>query len=203
MIKNIILDVGKVLVEWEPEEAFRKLGFDEKTVAAVAAATVNSVEWNESDRSALSDEDILAMFIRKAPEYEREIRLFWDNLDLPIYQYDYVQDWIAGMKKQGFRVYILSNYGRHTYACTKDGALSFLEQVDGAVFSFQVHQIKPEPEIYRTLLDKYNLVPEECVFFDDRADNIAAAEQIGIHGIQFENYKQAVDELNRMLNGMS
>ena len=72
MIKNIILDVGKVLVEWDTEYAFRKMGFDEETRRAVAAATVASPDWNELDRSLLSDEELLEKMIGNAPGYERE-----------------------------------------------------------------------------------------------------------------------------------
>ena len=61
MIKNVIFDVGKVLVEWEPLVAMKKLGFDDATAKAVAAATTDSPEWDESDRSVGTDEEILAM----------------------------------------------------------------------------------------------------------------------------------------------
>lgn len=199
MIRNIIFDVGMVLVDWQPRETFRQLGFDEKTVAAVAAATIESEAWNENDRSLLTDEEIAACFIRRAPEYEREIRLFWDNVGLPVRQRDYTSGWIKELHEQGYKVYILSNYGRRTYAQTKDGALSFLKDVDGALFSFQVNQIKPEPEIYRTLMERYSLTPEECVFFDDREENIAAAEKLGMHGIVFENQAQALEAFERLL----
>ena len=84
MIKNIIFDVGKVLVEWEPERAMRELGMSEETIAAVMAATVNSKEWDETDRGVWSNEEILAAFIGKSPEYEAEIRKFWENLDLAV-----------------------------------------------------------------------------------------------------------------------
>ena len=67
MIKNIILDVGKVLVAWEPEDAMKQLGFDDKTVKAVADATVNTPVWPETDRGVWSDEQILQAFYEKAP----------------------------------------------------------------------------------------------------------------------------------------
>lgn len=194
MIKNIIFDVGKVLVEWDCDSAFRKLGFDEKTLEAVAEATVRSADWNEFDRSILSAEEQLAFFIRKAPEYEQEIRLFWNNIEKAIYQYDYSKKWIGALKEKGYHVYILSNYAGHTYEKTTK-ALSFLEDVDGAVFSFQVHQIKPEPEIYRSLLDKFHLEPTECVFLDDRQENLDAAKKQGINGILFCTYGEAVQQL--------
>lgn len=194
MIKNIIFDVGKVLVEWEPEAAMRKLGMDEAKLQAVAAATVYTPEWDESDRGILEPEELLDGFVRRAPEYEKEIRLFWENIGLAIYQYDYVKGWMRTLKEQGCHLYILSNYGKWTYERTQE-ALSFLENVDGALFSFQVKQIKPEPEIYQTLLKKFNLIPEECVFIDDRTENIKGAKAQGIHGIVFTSHADAVEKL--------
>lgn len=196
MIKNIILDVGKVLVEWDTEYAFREMGLDGEAGRAVAAATVASPDWNELERSLLTDEEILVKFIAHAPEYEKEIRMVWDNIALPIWQYDYARPWIRAMKRNGYRVYILSNYSRYTYEHTRE-ALSFLEDVDGALFSFQVKQIKPEPEIYRSLLAKYSLNPQECIFLDDRRENVEAAEAQGIAGIQFTGYEEALLELKR------
>ena len=194
MIKNVIFDVGKVLVEWEPLVAMKKLGFDDETAKAVATVTVESSLWDVVDRSAETDEVLLSMLIDNAPEYEREIRTFWENISLPIYQYDYVRDWIRELKRKGYGVYILSNYGRWTYQNTTE-ALSFLEDVDGAVFSFQVHQMKPEPEIYQTLLTKYGLKAEECIFLDDRQVNIDGAKAQGMEGIVFTSYEEAVKSL--------
>lgn len=194
MTKNIILDVGKVLVEWDTQYAFQKLGFDENTSRLVAEATVSSPDWNELDRSLLSDEEILAKFIANAPEYEKEIRMVWENIALPIWQYDYTRAWISDMKRCGYHVYILSNYSRWTYENTQE-ALSFLQDVDGAVFSFQVHQIKPEPEIYQSLLQKYDLNADECVFLDDRQDNLDAAKAQGIAGLRFTGYEDALEQL--------
>lgn len=191
MIKNIIFDVGKVLVEWDPAAAFEALGFDPGTAEAVAEATVRSADWNEFDRSVLTDEEQLAFFIGKAPRYEREIRLFWENIGMAIRQFPYAKSWIAGLKQSGYRIYILSNYARWTYEHTRE-ALSFTEEADGALFSFQVRQIKPEPEIYRTLLERYRLAAEECIFIDDRRENLDTAEALGIRGIQFKTYEEAV-----------
>lgn len=196
MVKNIILDVGKVLVEWDPDMAFRRLGFEGETLRAVKEATVASPDWNEFDRCALSYEDMLAKFISNAPEYEKEIRLVWDNVGLPISRYDYSIPWIRRMKQKGYKVYILSNYSKWTYENTME-ALSFLEDVDGALFSFQVQQIKPEQEIYQSLLDKYHLQPQESVFIDDRQENIDAAVKQGIHGIRFTTYEETLRELEQ------
>ncbi len=115
MIKNVIFDVGKVLVEWDCDSALRRLGFDERARQAVVQATVRSPYWNELDRSAVSDGELLAHFLDGAKGYEREVRLFWDNIGLAIQTYPYSRSWIQGLKKAGYGVYILSNYGRRTY----------------------------------------------------------------------------------------
>ena len=197
MIKNIILDVGKVLVAWEPEDAMKKLGFDDKTVKVVADATVNTPVWLETDRGVWSDEQILQAFYEKAPEYKKEINLFWNHLELAITQFSYTKEWISNMKKEGLHVYILSNYGDWTYQRTKDNALDFLLLTDGDIFSYSVRQVKPDVEIYETLLKKYQLTADECVFIDDRMENIEGAEKAGIHGICFETIEQVKEDLKK------
>lgn len=197
MIKNIILDVGKVLVAWEPEDAMKQLGFDDKTVKAVADATVNTPVWIETDRGVWSDEQILQAFYEKAPEYKKEINLFWNHLELAIKQFSYTKEWISNMKKESLQVYILSNYGDWTYRRTKDNALDFLPLTDGAIFSYTVKQIKPDLEIYETLLNQYRLKPDECVFIDDRMENIEGAKKAGIHGICFETIGQVKEDLKK------
>lgn len=194
MIKNIILDVGKVLVAWEPRFAMKRMGFDEKTIDIVAKATAESEAWNEMDRGAKSDEELLAGLVAKLPEYEREIKMFWEHVGDAIWQFDYTKAWIGRMKEQGYHVYILSNYGHWTYGKTQE-ALSFLADVDGALFSYEVKQIKPEPEIYQSLLQRYDLKAEECVFLDDRQENIDGAKAQGIEGICFVGYEDAKEKL--------
>lgn len=197
MIKNIILDVGKVLVEWDPKGAFEKIGLDEQTAKAVADATINTSIWIETDRGVWSDEQILSALCENAPEYKEEVKKFWDHIDLAIEQFPYTKEWISDMKKEGFHVYILSNYGKKTFELTKDTALDFLPLTDGAVFSYTVKQIKPDLEIYKTLLNQYRLKPEECVFIDDRMENIEGAKKAGIHGICFETIEQVKEDLKK------
>lgn len=195
MIKNIIFDVGRVLVKWEPQKTMKELGMTETEIEAVSDALFNSGLWNETDRSVIPDEEIFRQFVERAPEQEKNIRLFWENLDKAIVQFDYVISWIKALKKAGYRIYILSNYGKWTYDSTKDNALSFLSEVDGAIFSYEIKIIKPDIRIYQALLEKYNLNPKECVFMDDLEANIDGAKEAGINGIVFKSKEDAVEQL--------
>lgn len=192
MIKNIIFDVGKVLVEFSWQRVFASLGFEGAVYEAVADATVRSELWNEYDRSRISDEELLKGFIAHAPDQEARIRLFWAHVGDTISCYPYTHEWVQSWRDKGYNCYILSNYARRTYEMTR-GELSFEKKMNGALYSFQVQQVKPEPEIYQTLLARFYLLAEECVFLDDNADNVAAAQRLGIRAIQFTT-KEAADE---------
>ena len=198
MIKNIVLDVGKVLVQWDPDEAMRKLGFSEAERTAISTAMFDSGIWAETDRGVLNNEELLNAFYLEAPSYQKQIKLLWDNINLAIWQFPYVKDWIRSMKETGYHVYILSNYGEHTYFKTKEEGLDFLPLVDGAIFSYTIQMVKPDAKIYETLCECFDLVPEECVFIDDLSDNIEGAKAVGMQGIVFTGLYDALAELNKL-----
>lgn len=197
MIKNIVFDVGKVLVDFNWQGFLDSLELTPEIYEKVAGATVLSELWNEFDRSKMSDEEILQGFLEKAPDCEIEIMRFWDNLGNSIQCYDYTSSWVEELQKAGYQIYLLSNYPRRLYSQSIH-ELSFVERVDGAVFSYEVQATKPEPEIYQALLKKYQLDPTECVFLDDNRRNIIAANELGMATIHFHTKSQAEDELRSL-----
>lgn len=201
MIKNIIFDIGNVLASFRWKDLFADLGYAGEKFDRIAAATVlHPTMWSEFDRSLMTDEEIIAKCIAREPEYEAEIRLIFEKTELLVEEYAYSCEWIKSLKKRGYHVYLLSNYGKTAFEAAREhGRLSFLPLVDGAVISYEVQIVKPEPGIYRALLDKYNLKPEECVFLDDRADNIEMAKEFGLHGVIVTGHKQASEELEELL----
>lgn len=198
MIRNIVFDVGKVLVTYEPEQHLKKLGYDEITRKKVMEAMFSHPLWNENDRGVMTDEELLAGFIENAPEYESQIREAFQKIEGTIELMPHSMEWIQGLKEKGYQLYIISNYGAYTYQQTVH-KLRFLPYIDGAIFSFQYKMIKPDAKIYEKLLEEFQLKAEECVFIDDSLANVAAAEQAGFHGIQFQNYEQADAQLRELL----
>ena len=197
MIKNIIFDVGKVLVSYEPEEMMIRMGIGPEDRAAVNAAMYENELWDVSDRGTLEEPELLLRFQAGAPGREDLIKRVYDAVGDTIELLPYTMEWIKDLKERGYGIYILSNYARHTYEQTVD-KMRFLALADGAVFSYEYKLMKPEPAMYRTLLDKYGLLAGECVFIDDRP-NVRGAEAVGIRGIVFSNYEQARAELNEIL----
>lgn len=200
MIKNIILDVGMVLVDFCWQELLEKMGLHGADIDAVADATVRSPEWNEYDRSVWTDEQLLACFKKKAPDYETQIQEFWDRTVESIRQRPYAKEWIKELKADGRRVYILSNYSKRTYDLTCQNGLDFLPLADGALFSFEVGYVKPEPEIYHKLMDKYSLEPAECLFIDDNAINLEYPAKIGWQTVLFRSFAQVQDDMDKIIS---
>lgn len=198
MIKNVIFDVGKVLVEYDPEGYLKRLGFDEETQKAVSEAMFQSKLWNESDRGVLSTSKLLEGFIANAPVYEEAIRKAHGSVGDTIDLMEYAVDWVKDLKSRGYRLYILSNYAEYTYEQTKQ-KMEFLPYMDGVVFSYRCKLIKPEKEIYEYICRTYDLVPSECVFLDDRQENIEAARRAGMKAILFSGYEQGAKTLNELL----
>lgn len=197
MIKHVVFDVGKVLVDFDWQGFFESLNFTPEVYEKVADATVRSKLWNEFDRSKMSDEEILEGFLEGAPDCEADLMRFWNNIGNCIKCYDYTLSWIQSLQEKGYGVYLLSNYPRRLYFQSIE-ELSFVEDVDGAVFSFEVQATKPEPEIYKALLEKYQLNATECVFVDDNRGNIIAANHLGMATIHFHTKSQAEEELRSL-----
>ena len=201
MIRNIVFDIGNVLAYFRWRDLFVDYGFTGETFDRIAAATIlHPTMWPEFDRSLMSDEEIIASCVAREPEFEKEIRRIFERTELLIEEYAYSYDWIKDLKERGYKIYLLSNYGKTSFeAAVHHGRLSFLPLIDGRVISYEVQIVKPEPGIYEALLKKYDLTPEECVFLDDREDNVEAAVKLGFHGIVVEGYAQANERLNDIL----
>lgn len=196
MINTVVFDVGMVLVEFRSREYLKEFNYSKEVYDKIVNAMFLSKDWLEFDRSLLSDEEILESFIKNAPECDNEIREVFENLGNAICTYDYTKEWIKDLKENGYKVYILSNYPKKIYELSRK-QLEFIHECDGAVFSFEVKKIKPEPEIFYSLMDKYHFKSEEAVFLDDNESNIEAAKKLGFKTIHFISKDQAVEELNK------
>ena len=197
MITTIIFDIGNVLADFVWREHYERFGFDADMVERLGDATVRSPLWNEYDRGIMSDEELLQGFIDNDPQIEAEIRRVLSDVSTSVSRNDYAIPWIHELQDKGYRCLYLSNFSKRAHReCA--AALDFLPHMDGGILSYQDKVIKPMPEIYQLLIDRYGLVPEECVFLDDTQRNLDAAEKFGIHTIRFQNQAQAIEELKKL-----
>ena len=179
MIRNIIFDVGKVLVSYEPDAYMQRLGISKEKQKKINEAMFQNKLWDTSDQGLGTPDEFLQKFIAGAPELADEITKIHKTVGNTVELFPYAMEWILDLKARGYHVYILSNYSENMLDQTKD-KLKFLPLMDGVVFSYKIKKMKPDPEIYEYLCDEYWLEPEESVFIDDRPVNIKGAETCGI-----------------------
>lgn len=197
MIKNIIFDIGNVLTVFCWEKYYKSFGYSDEMVERIARASTKNQAWNEYDRGVLSAEEVLNLFISQDPGIEAELRKVNENLSGILERCDYAIPWIEELHAKGFRVYYLSNFfEKAERECST--ALDFIPYTDGGILSYKEQLIKPDAAIYKLLMERYQLVAEECVFIDDRADNCEAARRLGMQAVCFQTRDQAVKELNKM-----
>lgn len=194
MIRNIIFDIGNVLSDFRWKGFLLDKGFDEVMVERIAKASVLSPTWNELDRGVWTEEELMAGFVANDPGIERELHEAFDDMAGMVAMRDYAIPWIQELKVKGYGVYYLSNFsGKVRRECAD--SLAFLPYMDGGILSYEDKVIKPDEEIYRLLLERFDLKAEECVFLDDTLKNIEAAKALGFYGIQFQSREQALEEL--------
>ena len=199
MVKNIIFDIGQVLVNYDWRGYIRSLGYEGETAERIGRAMFAAPDWNELDRGVLSTEEVVERFVRNDPAIERELRDAFQRSGETISEREYAVPWVREMKERGFHVYYLSNYSDHIYQGSRHILEKILREMDGGVFSWKVQMIKPDEGIYRRLLETYGLKAEECVFMDDNPANVETAKRLGIQGIVFTGYEETRQKLEEML----
>lgn len=179
---NIIFDIGQVLMGWRPK---LDIYFPAPIAHEVEHAIWGTGYFEELDLGIVPEEEVLQKMIASAPHLEQQIIYTWNHLDGLCERFDYAVPWIKDLKAKGHSVYFISNYSKHLRESVPQ-VLDFLPYADGGIFSCDVNVMKPDRKIYEMLCERYHLKPEECVFIDDRPENVAAAKEVGMAAVVFD-----------------
>lgn len=190
MIKNIVFDIGNVLVKFRWYDLMVDLGFDQSLINQLRENMIEHPLWVEFDKGIMKREEIIEGFKVLNPNCTKQVDLFLKHMEEIVEPFEYVEEWMKTLKDKGYHLYYLSNYGKDYFEVHKDKHFKFLPYMEGGVVSANVHLIKPDPSIYKYLLDTYKLKPEETLFIDDRKENIEGARKCHIKGIIFESYEK-------------
>jgi len=184
--KNVVFDVGCVLLNFEPEKYIPLILQGELAQRLQPGMVFETAKWDGLDGGTVSEEEVAryaaGLYGDESvwPQVLQVVQRFHEFMTpLP------TVEMIPRLHAMGKRVYVLSNYGVEPFARTEKRFSGIFSQMDGMVVSGREKICKPDERIYRLLLSRYNLVPQECVFIDDRPVNIEAARKIGMQGIVF------------------
>ena len=185
MIKNVIFDVGRVLIGWDPYLLYREVFANDEKIDSFFKK-IDFYNWNLSMDKGKSFEQGVAEKTKEFPELSKEIMLFdkgWEKtveseLSEPV-------EVLKKLKKAGYPVYALTNFSAEKFALTLN-RFEFFKNFDGIVVSAEEKTVKPEAKIFEILCQRYALKPEECLFIDDSEINIEGAKKLGFKTILFK-----------------
>ena len=185
-----VFDMAGVLVEWDADALF----------GPVFAASGRDRDhffnrvFGDDVQNAISAgqpmEGLLAGLVQEHPDWRCEINTYWERWDeMVVGAIDGTISVVDELKERGHRVYVLGNWGREEFERARP-RFPFVERFDDILLSGDCGILKPDPEIFRLAEQRFNLVPEQTIFIDDRQDNVQAAIKRNWNGIVFENPRQ-------------
>lgn len=194
MIKNIIFDLGNVLINFKPLDYVHTKIADCQRADEVYQSIFISPKWLMLDRGIVTEKEAINAICERNPEQSKLIRLVMTNWYLMLTPIDDVMDLVKEIKENGYKIYFLSNYQLLAYEHVRK-VYSVFNYFDGGVFSFEEKFLKPEPAIYEKLIQIYEIEPHESIFIDDTKDNVESATAIGFNAILFTNSIKLREEL--------
>ncbi|MDR3598632.1 HAD family phosphatase [Clostridium sp.] len=196
MIKNIIFDLGNVLLNFDPIEYVKSKVIEDK-VEEIYKSIFKSEEWPMLDRGAITEEEARTNIINRKIENTDFINSVFENWYDILNPIETSVEVLKKLKEKGYKVFYLSNFhfAAFEYVTKKH---DFFELFDGGVVSYKEKLLKPEKEIYEKIVDKYEIEPSETVFIDDMQVNVEAAMKLGIKGIILDDPQNLKLELKKL-----
>jgi len=201
MINCIIFDIGNVLLDFNPLDYLKNLFTDStpQEILELHRDIFESEEWLKLDRGVISQQQAVETLAIRNPKLKDKIQKAmetWVEILTP------KEDVIKILKKldsKKYKLLLLSNFHEDAYAYIID-KYEFFQLFQGGIISYKEKLLKPEEEIYLSLIKKYNINPIEAIFIDDTVVNIDGANRLGFNTIQFRNAKQLQCELNNYIS---
>ena len=191
MIRNIIFDMGGVLIQFDREYFIRRLGVANEDERILMNEVFCSLEWAQLDRGTITQADAIANMCARLPQRLHEAAtILVTHWDRPIIPMEGMYELVAELKDLGYGIYLLSNATLRLHEFWPDIPASRF--FDGTLISADVKLVKPQPEIYTLLCDMFGLQPAECFMIDDMPMNIEGAYEAGLAGFVFHGEVSAL-----------
>jgi HAD superfamily hydrolase (TIGR01509 family) len=198
MVKNVIFDLGGVVIEWNPDRILAGYYADPEMRTIMKTALFLHPDWLQLDRGTLNEADLLVRAASRTGRPAAELSGLFDAIRESLHTKAETVALLEELSARNVPLYCLSNMSSDIFAYLR-GRHSFWGVFRGIVISGGIRMVKPEREIFEFLLQRYGLVAAQTVFVDDNVPNIEAAREVGIHPVWFKNARQCELELDELL----
>lgn len=193
-IKNIIFDIGNVIVKWDPRAIVVRVFPGHENIDQLTQQLFKSESWLEINRGKMSVEELIHIYHKNLNIELNQLRYLMQEVRDSLLPIENSFELINKLHESRYNLYVLSDNVCEFMAHLK-AKYNIWDKFNGIVTSYEVGSLKPLPPIYQHLIDRFQLKPNESVFIDDHLPNIEGARAMGIHGIQFFNNRQCVEAL--------
>lgn len=197
-VRNVIFDFGGVLVRWQPEAVIAGFYTDHALRERVREAVFRHPDWVDIDRGTLSENTAIERFAARMHRPAAEMRELMQHIKDSLTPLPDSVALLDELVERGVPVYGLSNMSAPIFALLQS-RYDHWNRFHGIVISGEVGLVKPEPEIFHHIAERYGLIPAETVFIDDHLPNIESARRLGFRTIHFANAEQCRGELDTHL----
>ena len=181
-VKKFLFDLGNVFFDWNPERILKPIFNDDERMNFF----INNISFPLLDTrcdAGITIEVAVNDAIKKFPEFEKEIKLYYPNHGNMVGGFfQKTVDVFYKIKELNYPCFVLSNWSAETYEGMEE-TYPFLKDFDGKIISGRDFLIKPDPAIYELAISRFDLIPQETLFIDDRLDNIEAAQKLNFQTI--------------------
>ncbi len=198
-VKKFLFDLGNVFFDWNPERILKPIFNDDERMNFF----INNISFPLLDTrcdAGITIEVAVNDAIKKFSEFEKEIKLYYPNHGNMVGGFfQKTVDVFYKIKELNHPCYVLSNWSAETYEGMEE-TYPFLKDFDGKIISGRDFLIKPDPAIYELAISRFDLIPEETLFIDDRLDNIEAAQNLNFQTIHLTDPSLIQDLIDPYIN---
>ena len=199
IVRKFLFDLGNVFFDWNPERILKPIFNDDERMNFF----INNISFPLLDTrcdAGITIEVAVNDAIKKFPEFEKEIKFYYPNHGNMVGGFfQKTVDVFYKIKELNYPCFVLSNWSAETYEGMEE-KYPFLKDFDGKIISGRDFLIKPDPAIYELAISRFNLIPEETLFIDDRLDNIEAAQNLNFQTIHLINPSLIQDLIDPYIN---
>lgn len=197
-IKNIVFDLGNVLISYHPEDFHLKKGDSAEDTELFISEVYKSPEWQLIDKGEMTVEEAILSIDSRSTLPEPEIARIFKLREELLFAIDQNTSLLKRLKKARFGLYYISNFP-HDMFDVLSKKYDFFRLFDGGIYSASIKVLKPDPEIYRRLIKDYGLIASESLFIDDLKQNVDAAALEGFVTLHLTMAEALEEELKRLL----
>jgi 2-haloacid dehalogenase len=184
-VRNVVFDIGGVLLDWDPRHLYRSL-IDDVDEMEWFLANVCTTAWNAELDGGRSFDEACDELAARHPDHAELVHAWKRQDEMVAGEVAGTAEIVRELRRRGVPLYLLTNMPADVYAA-RVSAYEVLQGFDGAVVSGHEGVMKPSPKVFRLLVERFGIEPAQTLFIDDSPGNVDGARAVGLHAHQFRD----------------